>query len=206
MSKQLTLIFKHFETEHLGKDVFLVPYFIGKKYGFDVTIVYPKTPTNALMPSIVRGVRLHPIKANRRLRWFPIWRTLPFYLYLLRNAKHIDFLMRFHHQDHTYYHAFLYKLLNKKGILYLKLDGFPESLKKVLDQNKYLSRWQKWKFKMLVDKVDRFSIETQKEYNYMLNHGNKQFSDKLRLLPNGFDEDLIREFKLHEKISMKRRI
>lgn len=59
---------------------------------------------------------------------------------------------------------------------------------------------------MLVDKVDRFSIETQKEYNYMLNHGNKQFSDKLRLLPNGFDEDLIREFKLHEKISMKRRI
>ena len=42
----LTLIFRCFEEVHLGKDVFLVPYYLGKRLGYEVTIVYPLTGTN----------------------------------------------------------------------------------------------------------------------------------------------------------------
>ena len=199
MAKQLTLIFKHFEKEHLGKDVFLVPYTIGKKYGYDVTIVYPKTKTNSDFPSHIHGVKLHPIKPNLRLKWFPFWRTLPFYLYLLRKARNIDFLIRFHLQDHTYYQAFLYKLLNRKGILYVKCDGVSNSFRNILTCYPKLSWWSKIKFNILVNNVDRFSIETKKAYTEMLNCGYKKFTDKIRLLPNGFDEEELTRIGLKEK-------
>ena len=44
--KNITLVFNHFETEHLGKDVFLVPYYLDKIYNLDVTIVYQETKIN----------------------------------------------------------------------------------------------------------------------------------------------------------------
>ena len=58
MPKQLTLIFNHFETEHLGKDVFLVPLYLGKQLGYDVTIVYPLTETNKDFPLQIWGYSL----------------------------------------------------------------------------------------------------------------------------------------------------
>lgn len=199
MAKNLTLIFNHFEKEHLGKDVFLVPYTIGKKYGFDVTIVYPLTKTNSDFPSEINGVKLHPIKPNKRKKWLPIWRTLPFYLYLLRNAKKIDLLMRIHHQDHTYFQTFLYKLLNRKGFLYLKSDGFPNSFRKAIGHNSKLSWWRRKMFNMFVDKVDRVSIEKINDYNYMVRHGSSNFVHKLRYMPNGFDEEELKKLSIKER-------
>lgn len=199
MPKQLTLIFNHFETEHLGKDVFLVPYTIGKKYGYNVTIVYPLTPTNANFPDYIKGVKLKPIKPNKRLKWFPFWRTLPFYMYLLSNARKIDFLIRFHHQDHTYYHALLYKWINKKGILYLKCDGFPKSLRKAVGHYSHLSWLRKRMYKMLIKKIDRISVETSQDYKYIIGCGQRELIEKLRLLPNGFDESELDELEIEEK-------
>lgn len=72
MYQNLTLIFKHFEIEHFGKDVFLVPYYLGKQYQCDVTIVYPLTKTNQHFPSEVRGVQLRPQKGMRNDK--EIWR------------------------------------------------------------------------------------------------------------------------------------
>ena len=46
--KNITLIFGHFEKEHLGKDVFLVPYYLEKLYGGKTTIVNSKTETNRI--------------------------------------------------------------------------------------------------------------------------------------------------------------
>lgn len=204
MAKNLTLIFNHFEREHLGKDVFLVPYTIGKKYGLDVTIVYPLTDTNADFPSELRGVKLNPIMANRQFKMLPIWRTLPFYWYLVRNAKKIDVLMRFHHVPHTYYQTFVYKLFNKKGSIYVKLDGLNNSLRLNLGHTTKLKWWQRKKFNFLVKKVDLFSIETSQDYNYMVNCGNNSFIAKLKFFPNGFDEEEfsmrnIKEKKFSEK-------
>lgn len=45
-SGNLTLLFENVEHVHLGKDVFLFPYYLGKRYGMNVNIVYPQTPTN----------------------------------------------------------------------------------------------------------------------------------------------------------------
>jgi hypothetical protein len=52
---KFVLIFNHFETEHLGKETFLIPYYCGRLYNLDVTIVYPQTETNSYMPKEIRG-------------------------------------------------------------------------------------------------------------------------------------------------------
>lgn len=53
MKKNLTLLFYDFEEFHFGKDVFLVPYYLGILYDYSVTIVYPqKIPTKCFLPFI----------------------------------------------------------------------------------------------------------------------------------------------------------
>lgn len=102
MSKQLTLIFNHFEVEHLGKDVFLVPFYLGRNLGYNVTIVYPLTETNKDFPTEIQGVKLVPIRLKKRLSWFSFWRYMEFlYLSSAVNSSSIDVLMRFHLSIHT---------------------------------------------------------------------------------------------------------
>ena len=122
MPKQLTLIFNHFETEHLGKDVFLVPLYLGKQLGYDVTIVYPLTETNKDFPLQIRGVKLVPLRFRNRITWFPLWRTWNFYTYLIKHASRIDLLMRFHYSLHSILMTLVYKTFRPKGKVYIKMD------------------------------------------------------------------------------------
>ncbi|WP_303812494.1 hypothetical protein, partial [Apibacter mensalis] len=97
-SKNLTLVFAHFEKEHLGKDVFLVPYYLGKELSYEVTIVYQKTKTNNLFKNnTYKGVKLRSLinifKLNKlqNISFF-----LSSLLYVIKNGKKIDLLMTFH--------------------------------------------------------------------------------------------------------------
>lgn len=124
--KNLTLIFNHFETEHFGKDVFLVPYYLGKIYNLDVTIVYPQTKTNKDFPKLLRGVNLKPIKnifSRKPHSGLRILKELVFLFYVIREAKNIDILMRFFLADETVLIGAFYKFLNPNGFLYVKADG-----------------------------------------------------------------------------------
>ena len=53
--KNITLIFNSIEEEHLGKDVFLTPFYLGRALGYVVNIVYGPTETNRTMPKEWRG-------------------------------------------------------------------------------------------------------------------------------------------------------
>ena len=48
--KNITLIFNSIEEEHLGKDVFLTAFYLGRVLGYAVNIVYGLTETYKTMP------------------------------------------------------------------------------------------------------------------------------------------------------------
>ncbi len=205
MSKQLTLIFNHFEVEHLGKDVFLVPFYLGLNLGYNVTIVYPLTETNKDFPTEIQGVKLVPIRLKKRLSWFPFWRTWNFYIYLLRNSSSIDVLMRFHLSIHTLLMTIIYKIIHSKGAVYVKMDINPNSLLKEKDFK--VTGFQSWIKKCLyrtyTHKLDVCSCETSLAYEYLKkmqnHHPLYNLGNKLLFIPNGFDEDLLRCLSIKEK-------
>ena len=124
-AKKLVLFFEYFSYEHIGKDPFLVPYYLGRELGCTVTIVYPIKDDNADMPSIINGVNLVPIQlrgdegSNYRRRYFE------FYKFLWTNAKKIDYVMKFFADEISQEMSILYKIRNPKGKFYIKMDINP---------------------------------------------------------------------------------
>lgn len=198
--KNLTLIFKHFEQEHLGKDVFLVPYYLGKQLHYQVTIVYPQTATNAHFPEMIHGVKLVPL---RMCKGIPLVRTWRFYLYLLRHARCINLFMRFHYSIHTRLMVVIYKLLNSGGKAYVKLDIGSLSIEKAHHTKSCLLRRMMVVAvsKCFIKSVDRVSCETAQAYQLLQGSPLEKFrfGDKLVLMPNGFDEELLKSYKLKER-------
>ena len=206
MSKgNITLIFNHFEfeREHLGKDVFLIPYYLGKQLGYDVTIVYPRTTTNWDVPEYLNGVRLIPLRYRKHIPLIPIWQHVNFYIYLLKHVKTINVLMRFHLSVHTELMSIFYKKWNRNGKVFIKLDTNGKGLEAIYgDVRPSLRRIiHQWVEASFIRNTDCLSCETYiafqrlKEYHY----SQLQFGDKLQLLPNGFDEELLQSLDLQER-------
>ena len=192
--KQVTLIFGHFEQEHLGKDVFLVPYYLGKYYHANTTIVYARTKTNMNMPAYYRGVRLNPLNQRDSSR-FGLG-------YLWRHVRRIDLLMLFHFCNRTLLLGLLFKLLHPKGKLYIKGDGLG-----ILEHEGEIQKSRNWKkrlcrllYKKLLQKADWISVETEELYQFLNRKiWGVNLSSKLSLLLNGFDEELLQESGIEEK-------
>jgi GalNAc-alpha-(1->4)-GalNAc-alpha-(1->3)-diNAcBac-PP-undecaprenol alpha-1,4-N-acetyl-D-galactosaminyltransferase len=206
MSKgNITLIFNHFEfgREHLGKDVFLIPHHLGKQLGYDVTIVYPRTTTNGDIPEFLNGVRLVPLRYRKHVQFIPLWQHLNFYIYLLKHVKSINVLMRFHLSVHTEFMSIFYKKLNRKGKVYVKLDINPDGLEATYGDSKLsLKRIiHRWVTASFLRNADCFSCESTVAYQRLKesHFPQVQFGDKLQILPNGFDEELLQSMHLQER-------
>lgn len=193
-SKNVTLIFGHFEQEHFGKDVFLVPFYIGKHYGAKVTIVYPKTKTNADMPESWRGVRLCPLR-QRDSAHFGLG-------YLLKHARDIDLLMLFHFCLRTLLLGLLFKFLNPQGKLYIKGDGLGilAHEKEIRESRNWKKRIWCWVYGRLFEKADWITVETRDLFQMLDGMVfNVDIRHKLSLLLNGFDEELLKELGVRER-------
>lgn len=201
----LTLIFNHFEfgREHLGKDVFLIPYHLGKRLGYDVTIVYPYLTTNADIPESLNGVRLIRLRYRKHLWFMPFWKHLNFYIYLLRNVNSIDLLVRFHLSSHTEFMTIFYKMINKKGKVYVKLDINPDALEKIYGDKKLTLKRKihGWIEAAFIRNANCFSCETSRAFQRLKesHFPQLQFGDKLQLVPNGFDEQLLKSLNIQER-------
>lgn len=201
MRKNVTLIFKGLEQQHLGKDVFLVPYYLGKQHNYNVTIVYPKSHTNKEFPSELRGVKLVPIELRGKATSLSIYRKWNFLLYLMKNARKTDVLVRFHYTIETALMVVIYKLLNSSGITYIKGDINADKI----DSSEKLTLRAKIKdylYFFVSKKIDVFSCETTLVYNKICNSslGKWQFGEKLVLVSNGFDEDYLKVLNIKEKL------
>jgi len=205
MSKaNLTLVFNPLWPEHIGKDVFLVPYYLGKQLNCDVTIMYTRSEKNKDLPSSINGVRLVPLKLNKRVVQFPLWELFNTCLYIIKHAKSIDTLM-FIRSCSPYFEliSLIYKKLNPTGKVYVKLDiSLTGIYAKENDSGYSLKRFIHQRIKVASMKlIDCFSCETSIAYSQIkASHLTQfQFGDKLQLLPNGFDEELLQSLDFQER-------
>ena len=117
-----TLFFNGFTKDQWGKDPFLVPYNLGKELGCEeVNIV--RFPSGDHNDSISEhdGVRLITLPKAYKNTTKSIIRLIPYFKYLWRNARHIDYLMLFFNALESRMLAILYKTLNTHGKCYIKM-------------------------------------------------------------------------------------
>lgn len=199
-NKNLTLFFEFFDHEHLGKDPFMVPYYLGRMLGYSVTIIYPLSEHNKDLPSEVKGVRLIPLPlygtecSHRMIRYYA------FLKYLWKHARKIDVFMRFFYADSL---ILFYKFLNPLGKVYIKMDVNPRNIR-LEDRRKrsFLHGWMnEIKNRYFKSRVDVISCETSLAYEKLRESKSSQYNwdDKLFMIPNGFDEELLQSLDLKEK-------
>lgn len=189
---KLVLIFDDVEQVHLGKDVFLVPYYLGKQLHKDVVIVFPKTLTNSDLPSEHRGVKLIGLNAGKNKQHFIIKSIV----WILQNCSDVDVLMLFHFKRLSMVLANIFSFLRPTAKIYVKADSgfcFSENLREF----KY-PPFKRMLYKRYLKALDCVSFETSKEFykSQTKTFYGASIKDKSVLMPNGFDEELLQEYKM----------
>lgn len=198
-SKNITLFFEYFQKVHFGKDPFMVPYYLGKMLGYTVTIIYPQLEENKDLPSEYQGVKLIPIKVYGNWNTRPVIRYMPIYQYLRKNAKQIDIFMCFFLGRKSEWLTLIYKHYNPKGKVYIKMDINPFNIPTnplTFSKKSTLHTWLKKKWiNSFIKRVDTISCEMTEAYKRICNSNLPQYQwgEKLVIVPNGIDEEAIRQ-------------
>lgn len=195
MKKKLVLIFCRFELQYNveGKDVFLIPYYLGKINNMDVEIVTTKSQSNEHINSL-RGVKINKLKYSSNKNIFKFYLNWRVWKYLLFYSRSIDVLIEFHFMKSTLLNLFVYKLLNRKGKAILKADGG----EKIIEAFSSKSIIYRFFLKTIINKIDLITIETSNTYNKIIKEIPSMYIDKFCFLPNGFDEELLNSMNIDE--------
>ena len=117
--KRFTLLWREFNSLELGKDVMLVPYYLGKSLNYDVEICM--NYADEQLDEITKYIQRTGVTIVRKPIGYTHFRRISAYFkYLLSNARKTDLLMCFHWRIETYFSILFYKFLNPKGKIYIK--------------------------------------------------------------------------------------
>ncbi|MBU3073206.1 glycosyltransferase [Clostridium estertheticum] len=171
-------LFPETENIHLTKDVGMIAYILHKYYGYNSTIACYKNGEYDYLNNEVKGLKIDFIKRYTGKRRIDV------IIYLIKNVRKTNILHLFHLSSRSLCCAFIYKLLNPKGQVYLKLDA--DYRIKEFDFNKRgikgtIKRW-------LMKKCKLISIETKNLHKYTNNNWNLN----VEYIPNGFYDYGIR--------------
>ncbi|MGL5230787.1 MAG: glycosyltransferase family 4 protein [Cetobacterium sp.] len=202
-------ICEEFEYTWIGKDNGMFPIYAHEVLGYDSKIVTCNLKND--LPDEVRGVQI--VKVSRWLKnvknFLPFiihLKRIPLYYYICKNAKEIDVLMLFHITKCSYWRAYFYKKFNPKGKVYVKADFnleqyrkeiegtelSPKSLREYFRKRREIKEYSKRK--KLVKIADLISYETQVAYEAMKDsYAGVSTNDKTILLPNGYDDLIIKQ-------------
>ncbi len=119
----------------------------------------------------------------------------------MRNAKDIDYLISFDHSIGTWILCCIYKLINRKGKFYCKLDAGPTLVEQKESQNIFKRYVHRMINKIYLKWVDVASVESMEAFTAIKNSNNKRldYGNKLLFIPNGFDEELLTNLQMKEK-------
>lgn len=187
--KTFVTIFPDAHDVHLIKDVGQIPYLMHSLYGYDSTLLtYANEKDYRHLQDAVRGLKISFIAKGAYLRWFDtaiIW-------YLIRHGGEIDVLNLYHDTLATKLYAWVFKAVNPRGFLYVKLDGNAKDLADQVARSRQRGAIRTWLLDAVQSKFAKcancISIETRNAYNYYL-QCHPEFVDKLILMPNGIDHD-----------------
>lgn len=171
---------------NLVKDMGMIPYKLMKNHNYDSKVATFKDGEYPYLNNEVKGLKIDFIK-----RFFNSY-SLDGGLYLIRESKNIDILQIFHVTISSFVYAFIYKILNKNGKIYLKLD----CSHKLIERINTMGRIEKILFENFFNKVDLISVE-QEELFFQLKNLLTRFSSKIINITNGID------FQLLDKMSLK---
>jgi len=155
---------------NLIKDVGLIPYYLHILFDVDSTVVtYRNDEEYPYLDTQVKGLKAEFIKKK-------FGRQIDGMLYVLKHAMEIDVLNVYHLNTATLLAEWAYRLKNKKGKIYLKLDMSQEGLRTVLlkDPRGLIKR-------MDIKLADVVSVETRKIQEVLV----KNFGDKIIYVTNG---------------------
>ena len=127
MTKTFVTIFTQCENVHLTKDLGQIPYFMHAKYGYQSQIVtYNNSKSYTNLDAEVQGLSINFITNRGKVSFLD--KAVLSYIY--KNARKTDVLNLFHFSKQSFVYGLLYKLLNPKGFLFLKIDGYNETFQK----------------------------------------------------------------------------
>ncbi|MCM1263712.1 MAG: glycosyltransferase family 4 protein [Butyrivibrio sp.] len=157
---------------HLIKEIGMIPWTMYKKYGFKGMVATYKNEEYTYLNQEVQGLEIHYIK--RLTGNFKIDSVI----WLLKNAKKCEVLQVFHISRIIMVYIALFHILNRRGKVYLKLDG---SGAKGLPQGK---RWERFYLKAI-----KYANVMSIEFKWALPDLQKKFGDKVIYIPNGYYSD-----------------
>lgn len=183
----------------LGKDVILLPYYLGRALGYHTEICCGYADELRIQVCQAEKENLKFVRCN--LTYNSYQRILVYLKYLFQNSSRIDLLMCFHWRLETFVAILWYSFLNKKGRIYIKLDT-SAGIEWDLSYRNCISRIvRKLLYNRCLKKVNLFSCETSLAYKNLCS--NKDFGEllktKLVMMPNSFDEPLFKELGIKEK-------
>ena len=180
----------------LNKDFFLAPLILAKKLSARFNFVYPRNKENNHYPKVYRDSNLIPITSDSEFE-FSIWKERHTILYVVRNAKKINLLFLVWLNPRNLLLALIYKLLNGNGVCLIKGDMNPADYQLDVDRNFRKQSIKSYLKKKLYNNVDLLTCETKETFNLIkMGLFGKSMSDKVFLLPNGFDEETRIELKV----------
>lgn len=191
--KTFVTLFLSTSNVHLLKDVGMIPFCMYRDYGYDSTLVCFRNGEE--YPSLedeVKGLKIRFLEQEKGYAFGKFSKKA--LAYLRKNARKIDVLNLYHNTKETLLYAFVYKLFNPAGIVYIKLDIEINAFdaQKTQKVHKFRMWGYRWFFKHIAAIV---SCELPSAEAY-LRASIPSLKDKLVLLPNGIDDIFIRDKKI----------
>lgn len=156
----------------LLKDVGQIPYTLNKLYGCNCSVAGYNIRMNEMNNNSLKGLSINSIKKI-------INKDLTGLIYILKNARKIDWLNLYHGGRSVYFWSKLYHFLNPKGKIYLKLDMDFRLCDKFDDDKN-----ERKIFKKVLENVDLVSAESLAIRNRVQKYTNKN----IEIISNGFQK------------------
>lgn len=180
---------------NLVKDMGMIPYKLYKKYGINSWVATYENGEYPYLNKEVKGLKIDFIK-----KIFHSY-TLDGGIYIFSNAKNIDVLQIFHVTLSSVVYTYMYKLRNKKGKIYLKLDCSYKLPERIRGLNKISRNF----LKRFFCKIDIVSLEQELLYDELLKVA-PYLNDKLIKVPNGLDYNYLEDIKISYDYDAKENI
>ncbi len=209
--KKFVTLFPYATNQTLSKDVGMIPYFLGKSGQYETKVVSYHCTTELFEKNNL-GIfnntiddQLHATKMGGAAYGLK-YEAIPFsgsagflhwgiLRYLIEEGKQIDILNLYHFNALSFCNAAFYKIINKKGKVYLKAD-LNNSIKfRIYKSRRFiLYNFLVWLFLRAVDYI---SVETPSGYRNLKSDKNIPLG-KTYIIPNGVNDIYIDSLKIEE--------
>jgi len=189
---------------HLTKDVGMIPFILHKNHGYNSYIICYKGGDFPHLETEVPGLKLILVDHIDHFKMFrkhsiTLNTILDAFLIFFRYRKKIQVLQIYHYCLLSFIIATIYKLINRKGCLFLKLDYNPNIVKLYERRRENMGRKiRDYFFRVLFAFIfDIITVETLISYKFLRSkHPRlKGLSDRIYYIPNGVDVNKLSSLK-----------